>query len=168
MGNASRAGLASSANWREHALLTALMTPPGRLVYLSSGLEADGRVDLGDLQYQHKAWNGMQAYSDSKLYDVMLTLAVARRWPDVLVSAVDPGWIKTKVEGPGAPDAIELGSDTPVWLATSNEARALVSGGFWKRREQLAPNPSAHDLTLQDGLLEALGAITGVELGAPA
>lgn len=75
-------------------LLTALVPRPARLVYLTSGLESSGRAALDDLQHESRPWNGMQAYSDSKLYDVLLAFAVARRWPDVLSTAVDPGWIK--------------------------------------------------------------------------
>src|ERR1700722_3454352 len=57
-------------------LLTALMPLPPRLVYLTSGLESAGRANLDDLQWEGRAWNGMQAYSDSKLYDVLLAFAV--------------------------------------------------------------------------------------------
>ncbi|MBO0836612.1 MAG: SDR family NAD(P)-dependent oxidoreductase, partial [Actinobacteria bacterium] len=62
-------------------VLTAVMPVAPRMVYLTSGLEAAGRARLDDLQWEQRAWDGMQAYSDSKLYDVMLAFAVARRWP---------------------------------------------------------------------------------------
>ena len=62
-------------------LLTCLMPRPPRLVYLTSGLEAAGVADLDDLQFERKRWDGFQAYSDSKLHDVMLAFAVARLWP---------------------------------------------------------------------------------------
>jgi NAD(P)-dependent dehydrogenase (short-subunit alcohol dehydrogenase family) len=80
-------------------LLTALMPLPARLVYLSSGLQAAGRVNLDDLQWERRPWNGMQAYRDSKLYDILLAFAVARRHPELRCNAVDPGWIKTKMGG---------------------------------------------------------------------
>jgi NAD(P)-dependent dehydrogenase (short-subunit alcohol dehydrogenase family) len=44
------------------------------------------------------------AYSASKLFDATFTAAVARRWPGVLSNAVEPGWVPTKMGGPGAPD----------------------------------------------------------------
>ena len=62
-------------------LLTALMTRPDRLVYLSSGMHRGGQPDLADLQWVGRHWNGSQAYSDSKLFDVVLAFAVARLWP---------------------------------------------------------------------------------------
>jgi NAD(P)-dependent dehydrogenase (short-subunit alcohol dehydrogenase family) len=62
-------------------LLTALITRPQRLVYLSSGMHTGGRAALDDPQWEKRRWNGAQAYSDSKLDDVLLAFAVARRWP---------------------------------------------------------------------------------------
>jgi NAD(P)-dependent dehydrogenase (short-subunit alcohol dehydrogenase family) len=145
-------------------LLTALMPAPARLVYLTSGLESAGRVDLDDLQYEHKRWNGMQAYSDSKVYDVMLAFAVARRWPQVCSNAVDPGWIKTRMGGPNATDELPEGAETQVWLATSDEPAATASGRYLKRRRNLRANPAAYDVDLQDRLLAACAALTGQPL----
>ena len=145
-------------------LLTALMPLPARLVYLTSGLESSGRVNLADLQWERRAWNGMQAYCDSKLYDVLLAFAVARRHPDLLSNAVDPGWIKTKLGGPGATDELPVGADTQVWLATSGEPEALVTGRYFKWRQDLRANPEAYDTDLQEALLAACAKLTGTEL----
>jgi NAD(P)-dependent dehydrogenase (short-subunit alcohol dehydrogenase family) len=145
-------------------LLTALMPAPARLVYLTSGLESSGRADLDDLLYERKAWNGMAAYSDSKLYDVMLAWAVARRWPGTISNAVDPGWIKTRMGGSGAPDELPEGADTQVWLATSDEPAALASGRYLYRRGERRANPAAYREELQDGLIAACAKLTGVTL----
>ncbi len=145
-------------------LLTALLPRPRRLIYLTSGLEADGVADLADLQYERKPWNGMQAYSDSKLYDVVLAFAVARLWPEVLTTAVDPGWIRTKLGGPNATDDLPEGAATQVWLATSDDPAATVTGRYFKRQAELTANPAASDLAVQDGLLTALAELTGVVL----
>src|SRR5438045_4257700 len=51
-------------------LLTALIEQPKRLVYLSSGMHRGGDPDLTDLQWRRRRWNGSQAYSDSKLFDL--------------------------------------------------------------------------------------------------
>ncbi len=53
-------------------VLTALMTAPGRLIYLSSGLHRRGEPRLDDLAWEQRAWDAMQAYCDSKLLDVAL------------------------------------------------------------------------------------------------
>ena len=142
-------------------LLTALVPRPERLVYLTSGLESSGRAALDDLQHERRPWDGMQAYSDSKLYDVMLAFAAARRWPDVLATAVDPGWIKTRMGGPDAEDEVEDGAATQVWLATSDEDGARVTGRYLKRFSVLDANPQASDVELQEGLLARLAELTG-------
>lgn len=145
-------------------LLTALMPRPRRLVYLTSGLEARGTAALDDLRFERRPWDGMQAYSDSKLYDVVLAFAVARRWGDTLSNAVDPGWIRTRMGGPNAPDSLPEGAETQVWLATSGEPAATVTGRYFKRRRELRANPAAYDPAVQDGLLAACAELTGVRL----
>ena len=45
-----------------------------------------------------------QTYEDIKLHDVLLAFGVARRWPDVLSNALTPGWVPTRMGGPGAQD----------------------------------------------------------------
>ncbi|MER7281556.1 SDR family NAD(P)-dependent oxidoreductase [Dactylosporangium sp. NPDC000244] len=144
-------------------VLTALMPRPQRIVYLTSGLESVGVADLEDLQYERKPWHGMQAYSDSKLHDVALAFAVARRWPEVYSNAVDPGWIRTKLGGPNATDDLPEGAETQVWLATG-DGDALVTGRYFKRRQDLKPNAAARDERYQDGLLAACARLSGVEL----
>src|SRR5213595_1689718 len=74
-------------------LLTALIEQPKRLIYLSSGMHRGGDPDLTDLQWTRRRWDGSQAYSDSKLFDAVLALAMARCWPAVWSNAVDPGWV---------------------------------------------------------------------------
>jgi NAD(P)-dependent dehydrogenase (short-subunit alcohol dehydrogenase family) len=57
-------------------------------------------------------WSGHRAtgsYSDSKLFVTTLAMAVARLWPNVFSNAVNPGWVPTKMGGPGAPDDLRLG-----------------------------------------------------------
>jgi NAD(P)-dependent dehydrogenase (short-subunit alcohol dehydrogenase family) len=143
-------------------VLTALMDRPRRVVYLTSGLQDQGTVDLADLQYEHRPWDGMQAYSDSKLCDVVLALAVARHWQGTLSNAVDPGWIRTSLGGPGATDPVDLGAETQVWLATSDEPAALVTGRYFKRRTELVANKAAYDEALQESFLEACRSLSGV------
>ena len=145
-------------------VLTCLLPRPSRLVYLTSGLEADGEVHLDDLQTERRPFRGMQAYADSKALDVVLALAVACRWPDVAVNAVDPGWVRTRMGGGGAPDSLADGAETQVWLATSDEPAALESGRYLKHRRSLRPNVAATDVDVQEGLLAALERLTGVAL----
>jgi NAD(P)-dependent dehydrogenase (short-subunit alcohol dehydrogenase family) len=149
-------------------LLTALLTPPARLIYLSSGLHRSGSPRLDDLRWERRPWSGMQAYADSKLLDVVLAFAVARRWPDVHSNVVEPGWIATKMGGAGAPGSLAEGVDTQLWLATSDDPAALVTGRmFYRRREQEA-HPAAYDTRIQDELLRVCEQVSGVSLPQPA
>jgi len=93
-----------------------------------------------------------------------LALALARAWPDVLSNAVDPGWVPTRMGGPGATDDLEMGHLTQTWLAVSNDAAATVSGGYWYHRQRQTPAPEARHPAFQDQLMARLAALTGVAL----
>jgi NAD(P)-dependent dehydrogenase (short-subunit alcohol dehydrogenase family) len=143
-------------------VLTCLLPAPARAVYLTSGLESQGEPRLDDLQFEARPWDGMQAYSDSKLWDVVLAFAVARHRPGTLSNAVDPGWIKTRMGGAGAVDELPDGAETQVWLATSDEPAATVTGRYLYRRRERRANPAAYDLDLQDRFLATAERLTGV------
>lgn len=147
-------------------VLTALLTRPSRLVYLSSDMHAGGDASLDDLQWATRSWRASQAYSDTKLHDVMLALHVARCWPDVLANAVHPGWVKTRMGGRNAPDDIDTGIATQVWLAVSDDRAATVSGRYFHRRRAMACNPAATDVSRQQRLVDYLEQVTGVSLPA--
>jgi NAD(P)-dependent dehydrogenase (short-subunit alcohol dehydrogenase family) len=148
-------------------LLTALLNRPKRLIYLSSGMHRSGEPRLDDLQWRARAWNGAQAYADSKLYDVMLAFGIARRWPDVLSNALEPGWVATKMGGPGAPDNLALGSVTQAWLAVSDDPAATVTGGYFYHQRPRSTHPAARSAALQDGLLARCAELSGVPLPEP-
>jgi len=143
-------------------LLTALMHRPGRLVYLSSGMHYGGDTSLVDLEWKTRPWEGATAYADSKLFDVLLAFAVARKWPHVLSNAVEPGWVPTKMGGPGAPDDLSLAHRTQVWLATSSDPAARVSGHYFFHQKQRAPLPATRRIELQDRLLAECERLSGV------
>ena len=145
-------------------LVTALMTKPARLIYLSSGLHQGGDPDLTDPQWRHRRYSGMQAYSDSKLFDVVLAFAVARKWRKVLSNAVHPGWVPTKMGGRGAPDDLVLGATTQTWLAVSDEPAAKVTCRYFFHQRQADCHPAARDERVQDALLAYCAKLTGVEI----
>jgi NAD(P)-dependent dehydrogenase (short-subunit alcohol dehydrogenase family) len=143
-------------------LLTALVHRPQRLVYLSSGMHRGGRASLTDMDWSGRRTTG--SYSDSKLFVTTLAAAVARIWADVFSNAVDPGWVPTRMGGPGAPDDLRLGHLTQEWLATSNDPEARTSGGYWHHQRRTEPAPSVHDQRFQDELLESLARFTATQL----
>jgi NAD(P)-dependent dehydrogenase (short-subunit alcohol dehydrogenase family) len=104
------------------------------------------------------------SYSDSKLLVTTLAAAVARLWPDVCSNAVDPCWVPTRMGGPRAPDDLQLGHGTQVWLATSADPQARNSGLYRYHQRPQPPHPSVLDEQFQDQLLGALSHLTGVRL----
>ena len=144
-------------------VLSALMAPPKRLVYLSSGLHRGGTGDLDDLDWTARRWSGSQAYADSKLLDVALAFALARRWEQTAAAAVDPGWVRTKMGGPGAARDLTEGTDTQAWLCAEAPA-AEIDGRYFASMREEEPHPAARDRAFQDALLAACAARTGVEL----
>ena len=78
-------------------MLTALIEKPDRLVYLSSGTHHGVRPRMDDLLWTKRSWSGFSAYAESKLCDVLLAFAIARRWKDVKSNALEPGWVATKM-----------------------------------------------------------------------
>jgi NAD(P)-dependent dehydrogenase (short-subunit alcohol dehydrogenase family) len=145
-------------------ILTALIKRPKRLVYVSSGMHRSVRPRMDDLLWTKRPWSGASAYAESKLCDVLLAFAVARRWKDVKSNALEPGWVATKMGGPSAPDDLHQGCVTQMWLATSEDELAQSSGGYFYHQRPRAPNPIAADLKTQEELLAECGRISGVSL----
>lgn len=83
-------------------LLTRLLLPalqaaaPSRILTVSSSLAQWGRIDLDDLQHARR-YNGTRAYLQSKLANIMFTLALSRRLRGNGVSprCVYPGLVVT-------------------------------------------------------------------------
>jgi NAD(P)-dependent dehydrogenase (short-subunit alcohol dehydrogenase family) len=147
-------------------ILTSLIQKPQRLVYLGSGMHRSGDPTLRDLEWKSRAWDGSQAYADSKLHDLIFAFAVARLWPTVLSNAVDPGWVPTKMGGPSAPDDFAKGPETQAWLAVSDDPAAHVTGQYFHHKRPREPHPAARDVQVQSTLLAACSRISGVKLPA--
>ena len=91
-------------------LLTGLLldrlkqSAPARVVTVSSGAQAMGRIDFDDLQGE-RSYSGARAYNQSKLANVMFTYELARRLQANLVTAnaLHPGVVRTSfgAEDPG-------------------------------------------------------------------
>jgi NAD(P)-dependent dehydrogenase (short-subunit alcohol dehydrogenase family) len=164
--SATREGRATifAVNTLAPYILTALIERPRRLVYLSSSMHRGGVGSLRDIDWIERRWDSTRAYSESKLYVTALAYAVARRWPEVLSNAVDPGWVPTKMGGPGAPDDFEMGYLTQTWLAVSDDPAAIVSGRYWHHRRPQVPAREVSDTRLQNELSATLAELTGVTL----
>ena len=143
-------------------VLTALITKPNRLVYLSSSMHLSGRPVLEGLDWIGRSESG--SYSDSKLFVTTLAMAIARLWTDVVSSAVDPGWVPTRMGGANAPDDLRLGHRTQEWLAASQDREAQITGGYWHHQRRIEPHAASHDVAFQTELLDRLERATGIAL----
>jgi NAD(P)-dependent dehydrogenase (short-subunit alcohol dehydrogenase family) len=147
-------------------LLTALVTPPRQLSYLSSDLHLGGGLKLDEVRS-----GGGIGYGDSKLHMAMIATAAARLWPDRQVNAVAPGWIPTRMGfhngNTSTPDSLRDGYVTQVWLAEGIEPGSDVTGEFlFHQKVETHVNELVHDAQAQDRLLAAYAEQTGVAFPA--
>ncbi|MBL7930661.1 MAG: daunorubicin C-13 ketoreductase, partial [Bacteroidia bacterium] len=141
-------------------ILTCLIGKPKRLIYLSSDMHLGADPKLGNLSGVKTSKN--ISYSDTKYHNVILAMAVAERWKDVYSNALNPGWVPTKMGGAGAPDNLEKGYHTQVWLAESNDKEALVSGQYFYHKKLSRFLEAARDMEVQERFLKICEEITGV------
>ena len=130
---------------------------PARVVTVSSGAHAGGRIDFDDLQGE-RDYSGQRAYSQSKLANVMFTYELARRLAGTGVTATvcHPGVVRT---GFGAEDQAAhmavmtrvarlfmktpaQGALTPVYLASSPEVEGVTGRYFASRKPKTSSKPS--------------------------
>lgn len=139
-------------------ILTCLIQKPKRLIYLTSGMHLHGHSKFDSVKIDINRIT----YSDSKLFVLMLCMAIAGRWRDVYANAVNPGWVPTKMGGRGAPDSLQKGYETQVWLAVSHDENAKVSGHYFFHQQERHHNPEAGDAVLQERLMDLCKEFTGV------
>lgn len=122
---------------------------PSRIVNVASTFASD--LDLGDVQFKRRPYNGMKAYSQSKACDRLITWAFARRLEKsgVTANAMAPGLVPTSnlfskmssetqnmLKQRGGADPAQ-GADTAVWLASNTEVEH-INGKFFEQRKEIA------------------------------
>ena len=137
-------------------ILTCLIHRPKRLIYISSGLDMQGKFKFGEIDINNVT------YADSKLHISILAMAVARKWPDVYANAVNPGWVPTKMGGDGATDSLQKGYETQTWLASSDDAEAKLTGHYFFHKKRKRQRPEADDADIQEQFLTLCKQITGI------
>lgn len=138
-------------------ILTCLVQRPKRLIYLVSDMHFQGNPTIDFSKGQMK----QITYSDTKLYVLMLSMAVAKKWPETFSNTVDPGWVPTKMGGSSAPGSLIKGVETQIWLATSVE-KEMVSGKYFHNKKPQICKSEANTIKLQDELLMACQELTGI------
>jgi NAD(P)-dependent dehydrogenase (short-subunit alcohol dehydrogenase family) len=155
--DSSDSKLTARVNVEAPYLLTALIKKPKRIIYVDSGMHKGAMLDINNLETN-------LSYSSSKMALMLLTEYVARKWPEVIVNAVDPGWVPTRMGGPAANDDLRGGYAGQVWLATSNAPQALKSGNCYYHLKLEDYDKRADDPDLQQQLINKLESLTGVKL----
>jgi NAD(P)-dependent dehydrogenase (short-subunit alcohol dehydrogenase family) len=103
-----------------HFLLTELLldvlkaSAPSRIVCVSSVAHVarggkGGKIHLDDLNYEKRPYDGVEAYSQSKLANVLHALDLSRRLAGTQVTAVSvhPGWIRSNLIKHTAPTWVQ-------------------------------------------------------------
>ena len=77
-------------------------TPGARVVVVSSGAQSFGHMDFDDLNWEKRGYNAWQAYSQSKLANMLFALELERRLQaagsGVKVTAAHPGYTATDLQ----------------------------------------------------------------------
>jgi NAD(P)-dependent dehydrogenase (short-subunit alcohol dehydrogenase family) len=128
-------------------LLPRLRTTPGaRVIAVTSGGMYAQPLDLDDLGWERRTWNGTRAYGQAKRAQVALIREWARRVPAsaVTFTAMHPGWAATPGLAAALPGfarfmgpllrSAEEGIDTAVWLAALPKPEAASGRLFLDRR----------------------------------
>lgn len=151
-------------------VLASLLHRPKRLVFIASKLHMQAEnTAVEDIFWQERgeaAFNDAVAYFDAKLHVMMVASAVARRYKDVSVSSVDPGWVPTKMGGQDATGKMEDGLETYLMLAEGDYDQSLTGTYFEPKKVIGEPLPVSKDVELQEKVVKACEALTGVKLGA--
>ncbi|MEZ5195036.1 MAG: SDR family oxidoreductase [Bacteroidales bacterium] len=125
-----------------------------RIVNVASQAHAD-KLDFDNLQGE-RHFDGFDAYSRSKLCNIMFTYALAQRLDGtgIIVNALHPGVISTKLLHTGfgmGGSSLNTGSKTSVFLTTSPEVDG-VSGGYFVNSRLAKSSKISYDQKIQDEL----------------
>ncbi|GAM89412.1 hypothetical protein ANO11243_074500 [Dothideomycetidae sp. 11243] len=146
-------------------VLTALMHKPKRLLYMSSGMHRSSDTSLHDVAWRERGdIDAMQAYCDSKMHNVLLAFAVARRWAEVNVCSMEPGWVKTKAGGEAAPGDADLPGRVLADWAAGSLGLASSSGFHMNCEGKKDPIPETLDEGKQDEIMALYKELSGVDM----
>ena len=150
-----------AVNHLAYFLLTDLLldilknSAPARIINVASGAHKRGRIEFDNLQLA-RGYSGVQAYSNSKLANILFTRELARRLAGTRVTAncLHPGVVATNIfhNTPwfinGLVQAFcmnaDKGAQTSIYLASSPEVEGVTGRYFYKQREK-APRATALD-----------------------
>jgi NAD(P)-dependent dehydrogenase (short-subunit alcohol dehydrogenase family) len=141
-----------------HFLLTHLLkpqllaAPAPRVVNVSSVAQYHGKINFDNLRGEcgPAAFNGLEAYAQSKLANTLFTREMARREKRIVTNALHPGAVRTRFGNKYSHWGLSLfwhfwkpfmcdplrGAKTSLYLATAPET-AKISGAFFDDHQRL-------------------------------
>lgn len=148
-----------SVNTLAPYILTCLMDrPKSRLLFMSSDSHYGGDETLKNATQSH-------SYGNSKLHDVMLANAFARRWNDIQVVSMHPGWVRTKMGGMAAPGSADTSAKALAsWAAGEGSLAKLKSGAFMTTSGEESAHPGAGKVDKQEELLQICKDLSGCSI----
>jgi NAD(P)-dependent dehydrogenase (short-subunit alcohol dehydrogenase family) len=170
--------LTFAVNHLSHFLLTNLLlgvmkqSTPARIVNVSSMAHRAAKMNLEDPEGK-KRWNGIRAYAQSKLANILFTRKLARmlQGTGITVNALHPGGVSTrlyeKMPAFTKPfiqyllDAPKKGARTSIYVALSPEVEGL-SGKYFARRKEKKPSAQALSDSAADRLWDISCDYTGL------
>lgn len=145
-----------------------------RVVNVSSDLHQGG-IDFEDIEFRKKEYNGIAAYRQSKLANILFTKELARRVQEdgITVNALMPGFIATNIfqdlnffarlmikimaKSP------EKGAETIVYLALSPEVEG-VSGKYFKDKKEAISSRQSQNIDLAKRLWTVSEQMVGLHI----
>jgi NAD(P)-dependent dehydrogenase (short-subunit alcohol dehydrogenase family) len=174
-------------NHLNYFLLTNLLldmliaSAPARIVNVSSAAHHGAKLNFADLENK-KGYNGMRAYGQSKLANLLFTYELARRLEGtgVTVNAVHPGFVASNFAKNNlgilkplmsliqlAAISPEEGAQTSLYLATSPEVEG-VTGKYFVNKKAVISSPASYDEDAARKLWEISEKLTGLSSKDPA
>ncbi len=147
-----------------------------RIINISSIMHK-GPINWDDLNYKETTYNSSSAYYQSKHLLTSFTYYLSRKLKEkgITVNCIHPGFVKTALAQSDYPfpmnvivpivgffigESPEQAADTPVWLASSNEAKG-INGEYVHHRKVKKSWPPTRDETAQMRLFNVTQGMLG-------
>jgi len=172
-----------ATNYLGPFLLTHLLTDllqnsaPSRIINISSAIYKWAKLNLNDLQFDHRKYKAMKAYAQSKLLMNIVTFGFARRLngTGVTVNCVHPGAVKTKLGSNNVSNILlkfldktlkffflspKKAAKVPIYLALSPELET-ITGQYFEKGKPRPSSSASYDLLLEKRVWEISKQLVG-------
>jgi NAD(P)-dependent dehydrogenase (short-subunit alcohol dehydrogenase family) len=160
-----------AVNHLSHFLLTYLLldllkkSSPSRIINISSIAHQSGSVDFDNLQGEKK-FSSYGAYALSKLANILFTYKLAEKLKNtgVTVNCLHPGVINTKLLRAGfgfGGASLDVGAETPVYLAISLEVEN-ITGRYFVKKKETKSSTITYDIKIRKKFWEISEKLAGI------